>query len=53
VRVTHTSQIDAEICAATDRQLANQAMLGLASSKFREWSRDGRDVLAKIEEAKI
>ena len=42
----------AEVCAETDRQLGRQAMLGLASSKFLEWSHEGRDVIAKSENPK-
>lgn len=42
----------AEVCAETDRQLGRQAMLGLASSKFLEWSHEGREVIAKSENPK-
>lgn len=47
--LTYAREDVAEVCAATDRQLSRQAMLGLASSRFLEWSREGREVLERSE----
>jgi hypothetical protein len=47
--LTYGDEMTAEVCAATDRQLSRQAMLGLASSKFLEFSREGREVIERIE----
>ena len=45
--LTYDQKITAEVCAETDRQLSRQAMLGLASSRFLEWSREGREVIER------
>jgi hypothetical protein len=45
--LTYGQKVAAEVCAETDRQLSRQAMLGLASNRFLEWSREGREVIER------
>jgi hypothetical protein len=45
--LTYGDALTAEVCAATDRSLSGQAMLGLASSRFLGWSREGREVIER------
>lgn len=50
--LVYPTKMNAEVCASTDQQLSRQAHLGLASSRFLEWSREGRELLDKIDKRK-
>lgn len=48
--LTYPNEDVAWVCAETDRQLSYQAMLGLASGKFLEFSREGREVIERLKD---
>lgn len=47
--LTYGCEDVADVCAEMDRKLSRQAMLGLASNTFLEWSREGREVIERLE----